>query len=192
MAASSSKLYLFINFLWQHHLLVQHCRQSQPKRCGSINGRTRLMLRSTVLSPVYRCLNGQMKTIFLAAFLYGKRLQLLMAVSIHREGLTSSCMCEYLPWLSLVVSIVQGYCQLWVFPFLCQLVSPSEHDGSICTRLLFALGLACRYLIITFRVSRRWRKMYCGLACLCVCLYVCVSVYRTDPDVTWGSGRECP
>jgi len=41
--------------------------------------------------------------------------------------------------------------------------------------------------------------MYCGHAHLCVC--VCVSVYlsaaaclhyRTDPDVTWGSGRRCP
>ena len=39
--------------------------------------------------------------------------------------------------------------------------------------------------------------MYCGHARLCVCLCVCLSAaaclhYCTDPDVTWGSGRECP
>jgi len=54
---------------------------------------------------------------------------------------------------------------------------------------------------ITFCVSRRRRKMYCGHARLCVCLSVCMSVclsaaacphYCTDPDVTWGSGRGCP
>ena len=27
--------------------------------------------------------------------------------------------------------------------------------------------------VITFRVSRRPREMYCGYARLCVCLYVC-------------------
>ena len=54
------------------------------------------------------------------------------------------------------------------------------------------------------------REMYCGhphlCVCLCVsvcvlsvcvCLCVCLSAaaclhYRTDPDVTWGSGRGCP
>ena len=45
--------------------------------------------------------------------------------------------------------------------------------------------------LITFRVSRRRREMYCGHARLCVCprphAYTC-----TDPDVTWGSGRGCP
>ena len=55
--------------------------------------------------------------------------------------------------------------------------------------------------IITFCVSRRRRKMYCGHARLCVCVSVCVSVclsaavcphYCTDPDVTWGSGSGCP
>jgi len=30
--------------------------------------------------------------------------------------------------------------------------------------------------IITFRVSRRRREMYCGRARLCVCLCVCLSV----------------
>ena len=55
--------------------------------------------------------------------------------------------------------------------------------------------------IITFCVSRRRRKMYCGHARLCVCLCVCLSVclsaavrphYCTDPDVTWVHGRGCP
>jgi len=49
--------------------------------------------------------------------------------------------------------------------------------------------------VITFCVSRRRCKMYCGHARLCVC--VCLSSaacphYCTDPDVTWGSGRGCP
>jgi len=53
--------------------------------------------------------------------------------------------------------------------------------------------------LITFCVSRRRRKMYCGHArlCVCVCLSVCLSAavrphYCTDPDVTWGRGRGCP
>jgi len=51
--------------------------------------------------------------------------------------------------------------------------------------------------LITFRVSRRPRKMYCGHARLCVCVSVCLSAaeclhYCTDPDVTWGSGRDAP
>ena len=47
--------------------------------------------------------------------------------------------------------------------------------------------------LITFCVSRRRRKMYCGHACLCVCLSAAVRPhYCTDPDVTWGHGRGCP
>jgi len=62
--------------------------------------------------------------------------------------------------------------------------------------------------VVTFCVSRRRRKMYCGHARLCVCLMclsVCLSLclcvclsaairphYCTDPDVTWGRGRGCP
>ena len=51
--------------------------------------------------------------------------------------------------------------------------------------------------MITFRVSRRPRKMYCDHARLCVCLSVCLSAaacphYCTDPDVTRGSGRDAP
>jgi len=50
--------------------------------------------------------------------------------------------------------------------------------------------------IITFRVSRRRREMYCGHTRLCVCVSVCLSAaacphYCTDQDVTWGSGRRC-
>ena len=55
--------------------------------------------------------------------------------------------------------------------------------------------------VVTFCVSRRRRKMYCGHARLCVCVSVCVSVclsaavrpyYCTGADVTWGHGRGCP
>ena len=55
---------------------------------------------------------------------------------------------------------------------------------------------AQRMSLITFRVSRGRREMYCGHARLCVRLSVCLSAaaclhYCTDPDVTWGSGRGC-
>jgi len=54
--------------------------------------------------------------------------------------------------------------------------------------------------LVTFRVSRRRREMYCGHAhsvCLSVCVSVCLSAaacphYCTDTDVTWGRGRGCP
>ena len=53
--------------------------------------------------------------------------------------------------------------------------------------------------IVTFCVSRRRRKMYCGHArlCVCVCVSICLSAavrpyYCTDPDVTWRRGRGCP
>jgi len=51
-------------------------------------------------------------------------------------------------------------------------------------------------LFITFCISRRRRKMYCG-TCVCVCVCVCLSAavclrYCMDPDVTWGHGRGCP
>ena len=45
--------------------------------------------------------------------------------------------------------------------------------------------------IITFRVSRRRRKLDCGHARLCVCLSAVACLhYCTDPDITWGSGRD--
>ena len=40
--------------------------------------------------------------------------------------------------------------------------------------------------VITFHVSRRRRVTYIGLS-VATCPYHC-----TDPDVTWGNGRECP
>ena len=51
--------------------------------------------------------------------------------------------------------------------------------------------------LVTFRVSRRRREMYCGHARLCACLSLCLSAaaclhYCTDSDVTWSSGRGCP
>jgi len=55
-------------------------------------------------------------------------------------------------------------------------------------------------IVVTFRLSRRRREMYCGHArlCVCVCVCMCVSVRYRMPtllhgqDVTWRSGRECP
>jgi len=48
-------------------------------------------------------------------------------------------------------------------------------------------------IFITFCVSRRRRKMYCGHTRLCVCLSAAVRPhYCTDPDVTCGRGRGCP
>ena len=47
--------------------------------------------------------------------------------------------------------------------------------------------------MITFCVSRRRRKMYCGHARLRVYLSAAIRPhYCTDPDVTWGHGRGCP
>ena len=49
--------------------------------------------------------------------------------------------------------------------------------------------------LVTFRVSRRRREMYCAHARLRVCLSVRAAAYPhycTDPDVTWGSVRGCP
>jgi len=51
--------------------------------------------------------------------------------------------------------------------------------------------------VISFCVSRRRRKMYCGHVRLCVCVCVCLSAaaclhYCTDPDVTCGSDRGGP
>jgi len=39
--------------------------------------------------------------------------------------------------------------------------------------------VACTCLFVTFCVSRRRRKIYCGHArlCVCVCVFVCLSVY---------------
>jgi len=54
---------------------------------------------------------------------------------------------------------------------------------------------------ITFCMSRRRRKMYCGHArlyvCLCVCVSVCLSAaartnYCTDPDLTWRVVEAAP
>ena len=53
-----------------------------------------------------------------------------------------------------------------------------------------------RLSFITVRVRRSRGEMYIGHGrlCVCVCVCVCLSVphYCTDPDVTWGNGRECP
>jgi len=47
--------------------------------------------------------------------------------------------------------------------------------------------------LVTFCLSRRRRKMYCGHPRLCVYLSAAVRPhYCTDPDVTWGRGRGRP
>ena len=80
----------------------------------------------------------------------------------------------------------------------------SSLTGCALWRIQIQLVLSCplaneknkaRYFV-TFCVSRRRRKMYCGHARLSVCLSVCLSAavrphYCTDPDVTWGHGRGC-
>ena len=71
-------------------------------------------------------------------------------------------------------------------------------------KYVFQLGLNVFQLLvfqlITFCVSRRRRKMYCGHARLsvCVCLSVCVSVRGRTPTLlhgpgcNLGRGRGCP
>ena len=90
------------------------------------------------------------------------------------------------------------------FPYPCFLFTfrqPAAHQLSRRNSRLFHfidfITLQCtRHLglisyLITFCVSRRRRKMYCGHARLCVCLSAAVRPhYTTDPDVTWGRG--CP
>ena len=76
--------------------------------------------------------------------------------------------------------------------------------GRICNRCTGCVAMAttqytARFTLITSRVSRRRREMYCGVRvclCLCVCLSACLQPYayaiaRTT-DETWGSGRGCP
>ena len=52
--------------------------------------------------------------------------------------------------------------------------------------------ITCKLDIITFRVSRRRRGMYCGHArlcvCLSVCLRVCLSVRGRLPTLLHGPG----
>jgi len=61
------------------------------------------------------------------------------------------------------------------------------------TRNVSEYMLVLALCLVTFRVSRRPREMYCGHARLCVCLSAATCLqYCTDLDVTWGSGRGCP
>jgi len=73
----------------------------------------------------------------------------------------------------------------------------TRHQKKTFTHSLPAIDVGIIQQLITFRVSRRPREMYCGHARLCVCVSVCLSAaacphYCTDPGVTWGSGRGCP
>ena len=77
-------------------------------------------------------------------------------------------------------------------------VSPDSVHLSYCCNIVSRTASG---LLVTFRVSRRPREMYCGHARLCVCPYVCLCVclsaaaclhHCTDPDVTWRSASGCP
>ena len=47
--------------------------------------------------------------------------------------------------------------------------------------------------VITFRVSRKRREMYCGHPRLCVCLFAAACPhYCADPDLTWGVVGDAP
>ena len=56
------------------------------------------------------------------------------------------------------------------------------------------LILLVKVLIITFCMSRRLHKMYCGHARLCVYLSVRgrMPTLLHGPGCNWGSGRGCP
>jgi len=64
----------------------------------------------------------------------------------------------------------------------------------VCVYHVLSSGHA-QFQLITFCVSRRRHKMYCGhprlSVCLCLSAAACLH-YCTDPDVTWRSGRGCP
>jgi len=69
----------------------------------------------------------------------------------------------------------------------------------VCHSVFHWRAMCCcdKLVVITFHVSRKRCEMYCGHAHLCVCLSVCLSAaacphYCTDPNVTWGSGRDAP
>jgi len=117
-----------------------------------------------------------------------------------------ACLHHMLPQLSFFLCFCLSYLFLW------EQICSRFHAGGrkrrpnvalSCFSLFRAIVFLCSWcMVITFCVSRRRRRMYCGHARLCVCLSVCVSVclfvrcrmphYCTDPDVTWGSGRGCP
>jgi len=60
---------------------------------------------------------------------------------------------------------------------------------AVLRNLLTARGMiGQREIIITFCVSRRRRKMYCGHARLCVCVSVCLSVRGRTPTLLHGPG----
>ena len=59
---------------------------------------------------------------------------------------------------------------------------------------VYALCCCIRYISREAKTNVYW---LCASICVSVCLSVCLSLaslphYCTDPDVTWGNGRECP
>jgi len=75
----------------------------------------------------------------------------------------------------------------YVFVVVCLLTTLRKKTSErICMKFS---GKVASEELITFCVSRRRRKMYCGHARLCVCVCVCLSAdaclqYCTDPNVT--------
>ena len=87
-------------------------------------------------------------------------------------------------------------------PHRCYLHSTTSNN-SHCTHINVHSNVVLKYkfignktkFIITFCVSRRRRKIYCGHARLCVCVSMSAAIrphYCMDRDVTWGHGRGCP
>ena len=83
----------------------------------------------------------------------------------------------------------------WYALLICQSIKLVGHIMSLYTNVGFckvSFSEFNSFMIITFRVSRRRRKMYCGRSRASVCLSAATCLhYCTDTDVTWASGRGC-
>jgi len=163
----------------------------------SLRRRCKLEMRRTIKSYTYvRCnvsLNGHrlarwstwLRRLFLL-FLFLFRCPNHLC---HRAVFTTLSRSSSLPWCS-VVSPVKS-----PSPVRIPLVNiPRDHvvffflyRGLLYQGAAIEINsITVELLIITFCVSRRWRKMYCGHARLCVCL--CVSVSGRMPTVLHGPG----
>ena len=84
--------------------------------------------------------------------------------------------------------LVAGYSQcgrytpFYTLKFFFTTVCITVRDDAICTVAMRPL------IIITFCVSGRRRKMYCGYARLCDCVCVCLSVRGRTPTLLHGPG----
>ena len=66
-----------------------------------------------------------------------------------------------------------------------------NNEHSVVTVGFYTNEMFCCCLLITFSVSRRRRKMYCGHARLCVCLSVCLCVFVRGRTPTLLHGPGC-